>query len=381
MSDQAAGLPPEIAVVGRFPPPLDGQAVATRTLAAVLADAPGLGVRRVNLSAPEADVRADASALRRAGHYLDARRRVREALADAPATPAVWTTISPKPLGHLRDLATVVSPLGRRRPLVAVVHHGDFHRLFESTVTRASARRLVRRLSALVFLSPCLAERCAPWVPPDKRAVIANTTAADTHLPRAAFEAGRTVREPDAPIRLLYLSGMIETKGYLLVLDAVAELHRRGVPVRATWAGRWTGPEAEAAFWARADRLGVRHLVRHLGGVSDRGDVRRLYLGADVFLLPTTYPTEAHPLTITEALNAGTPVVATAHASIPEMVEDGRSGLLVPPHDPGALADAVERLRPLGAWRAFSAAARERYETAFAPDVVRARWLDLLAGL
>ncbi|MEM1056575.1 MAG: glycosyltransferase family 4 protein [Bacteroidota bacterium] len=374
-------LPPDIAIVGRFPPPLDGQAVATRTLSDVLEEIPGVRVHRVNLSAPEHDVRADESALRRLRHYLDARRHVREALADLPDAPVIWTTISPKPIGHLRDLAAVVFPLGSRRPVVAVVHHGDFQKLFENPVTRFSARRLVRRLSALSFNTPGLAERCAAWVPAPKRFVSPNTTAEDTHLSPVAFARDRTVRRPGDPIRLLYLSGMIPTKGYLDVLEAVGELHRRGTPVRATWAGRWTGPQPETEFWSRVDALGLRPVVKHMGSVNDRREVRRLYLHADVFLLPTTYPTEAHPLTIMEALNAGTPVVATPHASIPEMIEDGRSGLLAPPHNPSSLADAVEQLRPLDTWQAFSAAARDRYMSTFAPDVVRDRWLGLLERL
>lgn len=372
-------------VVGRFPPPLDGQAVATRTLAELLADGGGdahhSGVRRVDLSAPEAEVRRDEPAWRRMLHYLGTRRRIRAALADAPGAPVLWTTISPKPLGHLRDRVAVASAFGRGRAVLALVHHGDFDRLFRHPATRGSAARLIGRLRGLVFLSEALAGRCAPWVPAAKRFVVPNTTAADTHLPREAWHGLRTRRADGEPLRLLYLSGMIPDKGYRDVLDAVGVLAGRGVPVRATFAGRWPSDSARRSFEARVGELGVGERVQHLGSVSDRGRVRRLYLDADAFLLPTTYPTEAQPLTILEALNAGTPVVATAHASIPEMIDDGRSGLLVPPHRPAALADAVERLRPAEVWGAFSDAARARYEAAFAPDAVRRRWLDLLGSL
>ncbi|MEM6325763.1 MAG: glycosyltransferase [Bacteroidota bacterium] len=283
-------------------------------------------------------------------------------------------------MGHLRDLATVVSPLGRRA-IVAVVHHGDFHQLFSSPATRTSALRLVRRLSGIVFNTPGLAERCAPWVPDEKRFVCPNTTSAHTHLSDEAFRARRTERTDGSPIRLLYLSGMIPSKGYLDVLETVGVLCQRGVAVRATFAGRWPNANAEAAFQARTEALGVTSVVEHLGGVSDRYAVRELYLNADAFVLPTTYPTEAHPLTIMESLNAGTPVIATAHASIPEMIEDGRSGLLIPPHAPSALADAVEYLSDLHTWRSFSVAARARYVSHFAPTIVRAWWLALLGQL
>jgi glycosyltransferase involved in cell wall biosynthesis len=104
-----------------------------------------------------------------------------------------------------------------------------------------------------------------------------------------------------------------------------------------------------------------------------------MYLEHDVFLLPTYYPSEAQPLTIIEALNAGCPVVATAHASIPNMVRDGVEGSLVPPRAPEAIADAVEVMRETGTWRSRSRAARARYVDRFSPQAVRRQWLDCLA--
>lgn len=170
---------------------------------------------------------------------------------------------------------------------------------------------------------------------------------------------------------------MIPSKGYLAVLDAVAELVRRGTPVDATFAGRWPSESAERDFWTRAHASGAAPSVRHLGGVSDREAIRDLYLGADLFLLPTQYPIEAQPLTIIEALSAGTPVISTAHASIPDMIVDGKSGLLVAPK-PGPLADAIAAATEPHRWRALSTEARARYESTFSPGAVRDAWTDLL---
>ena len=62
----------------------------------------------------------------------------------------------------------------------------------------------------------------------------------------------------------------------------------------------------------------------------------------DLFVLPSLY--EGMPLSILEAMGAGLPVIATAVDGTPEVVEDGETGLLVPPADPAALARAVVRL-------------------------------------
>lgn len=380
-----APAPPRVVVVGRFPPPLDGQAVATARLADLLADGRGgpFRVGRVDVGAPEGErLVTPGGGPGRAVHFLRLPARLRRALAAWPDAPVVWPSISPSPLGHARDLLTV-APAFRGRPVVAVVHRGDFERLFRSPLTAATGRALVRRLRAVVFLTDGLAARCAPFVPAAKRWVVPNTVD-DAAVPAPpevaaarAARAGRLATERAAGaggVRLLYLSGMIPSKGYGDVLEALAALRGRGVEATATFAGRWPSAEAEAAFRARAAALGVDAAVRVLGGVSDRAAVRRLYLDADVFVLPTTYPVEAQPLTVIEALAAGTPVVVTRWAGLPEMVDDGGEGAFVDAGAPGQIADAAVRLAAPDAWRAASTAARARFDRQFSPAVVGAQW-------
>ena len=385
--------PPRVVVVGRFPPPLDGQAVATARLADLLADGRGgpFHVGRVDVGAPEGErLVTPGGGLGRAAHFLRLPARLRRALAAHPGAPVVWPSVSPSPLGHARDLLTV-APAFRGRPVVAVVHRGDFDRLFRSPWTAATGRALVRQLRAVVFLTDGLAARCAPFVPAAKRWVVPNTVD-DAAVPappeveaaraeRAGRLAGERAADGRGGVRLLYLSGMIPSKGYGDVLEALAALRGRGVEATATFAGRWPSAEAEAAFRARVGALGVDAAVRVLGGVSDRAAVRRLYLGADMFVLPTTYPVEAQPLTVIEALAAGTPVVVTRWASLPEMVDDGREGAFVDAGAPGQIADAVTRLAVPDAWRAASVAARARFDRQFSPAVVGAQWREQLGRL
>jgi glycosyltransferase involved in cell wall biosynthesis len=107
-------------------------------------------------------------------------------------------------------------------------------------------------------------------------------------------------------------------------------------------------------------------------GLSDRvifagarADVARILTASDIFVLPSH--TEALPTVLIEAMAAGLPVVATEVGGIPEMVERGWSALLVPPHRPDLLADAVTRVlsSPLQASAMGKAGARlatERFD-------------------
>lgn len=125
-------------------------------------------------------------------------------------------------------------------------------------------------------------------------------------------------------------------KGYDVLLEAVKLLVDRSVPVVAVAAGH--GPE-ETTLRRRHAELGLGDRFRFLG---PRDDALRLIAAADAVVLASRW--EALPLVVMEALTIGTPVVATAAGGIPEMIVDGRTGLLVPPGDPAALADALERL-------------------------------------
>ena len=363
-----------VTVLGRFPPPLDGQAVATARLADLLDG--DVEVRRVDVSLPEGEHAVTGAPLRpdRVRHALGLRARLRRELDGGG--PTLWASVSPSLLGHVRDRLTVLPAFGPRRPVYAVVHRGDFDALFRRRATAASARRMADRLAGVVFLSEALARRCAPWIPDARRLVVPNTIGADV-LPPARQVEERIAAGPGTPLRLLFLSNLIPGKGHGVVLEALPLLRARGLNVHVTFAGRWTGQDDRSRFLARADALGVRGSVDVLGGVG-RQQAAGLHLAADVFVLPTTYPVEAQPLVLLEALAAGTPVVSTRWASIPEMVGAPEAELVGVPPTPAALADAVGAVA--GRWAEAARAARARFDAAFSPGAVRQRWLEVLGA-
>ena len=90
-----------------------------------------------------------------------------------------------------------------------------------------------------------------------------------------------------------------------------------------------------------AQELGIADRITLTGRVS-RDELVQLYNRAQLFVSPSLY--EGFGLPAAEAMACGTPVVATTAGAFPEVIEDGISGLLVPPGDPAALAGAIERV-------------------------------------
>jgi glycosyltransferase involved in cell wall biosynthesis len=131
-------------------------------------------------------------------------------------------------------------------------------------------------------------------------------------------------------------------KALEVMLDAHALMLERVPDAHLAIAG--DGP-CRAQLVEHVNRLGIRDSV-HLLGI--REDVDAILRAADVAAMSSDY--EGVPLFALECINAGTPLVATAVGGLPEVIDEGRTGLLVPPRDPVALAQAIERVltdRPL----------------------------------
>jgi glycosyltransferase involved in cell wall biosynthesis len=138
----------------------------------------------------------------------------------------------------------------------------------------------------------------------------------------------------------LFVGRLASNKGLLRLAEAFAPIARRdrSASLVVIGADGGVGP----ALDARLGELGIADRVRRLGHLADDRDLAQAYREARATVLPSDY--EAFGLVLLESLAQGTPVVASRVGGIPEIIEDGRSGLLVPPGDVPALGEALERL-------------------------------------
>jgi colanic acid/amylovoran biosynthesis glycosyltransferase len=138
--------------------------------------------------------------------------------------------------------------------------------------------------------------------------------------------------------RILCVGRLVAPKGQGLLLDTVAELRRRAIECELVLVG---DGDDRAAFEAQAERLGIADRVEFTGSVG-QDDIAELYADSDVFCLASF--AEGVPVVLMEAMATGLPVVAPAIMGVPELVDDGVSGMLVPPGRVDLLADALAEL-------------------------------------
>ncbi|HLQ56141.1 MAG TPA: glycogen synthase [Streptosporangiaceae bacterium] len=182
---------------------------------------------------------------------------------------------------------------------------------------------------------------CYPAIPADRVRVIRNGIDTREYAPDSGTDVlERYGAEPGRPL-VVFVGRVTRQKGLSVLLRAAARLDPgtqlmlcAGQPDTAELAAEVTG--------LVQDLLDTRSGVIWLSGMLARREVIQLLSHATAFVCPSLY----EPLGIVnlEAMACGTAVVASRVGGIPEVVADGETGLLVPPGDPVALADAVNAL-------------------------------------
>ncbi|MDW8405681.1 glycosyltransferase, partial [Chloroflexus sp.] len=279
-------------------------------------------------------------------------------LARAPISPALlWHAMRcrpdlihfhhPYPIGDLALLAT-------RAPLVVTYHSDIVRQRVLGMLTAPLINHTLRRATRIIATSPALAQS-SPWLTRHyQRVRIVPFGLPPLPLPDPALVAALRRRFP-AP-NALFVGRLRYYKGVDRLIRAIA-LIPRGHAIIAGGDATVRGSDLVRL----ATELGVSERVHVLGAVDD-ATLRALYAIADVFVLPSVARSEAFGIVQIEAQMAGLPVICTELGTGTSYVTlHGRTGIVVPPDDPPALARAIAELfaDPSRA-RAMGLAGRER---------------------
>jgi glycosyltransferase involved in cell wall biosynthesis len=266
----------------------------------------------------------------------------------------------------LRVLPALRNLVKKIRPHIIETHHVKSHFLvrlsgvwrscpwiaFHHGYTRDARRTLVyNQLDRWSLRLPArIITVCEPFaqqlrnigVPPSRISVIYNAISEDwiNAVPQEAEPSAACAESGmrDAERTILAVGRLSREKGFPDLVAAVAQLRDLAPSERIRLIIAGDGPE-KPRIEERARSLRLLENVILPGHVHD---VRPYYRAADVLAISST--SEGSPNVLLEALAAGVPTVATAVGGVPEMIEDKKSALLVPPGDPGAMAQALQKL-------------------------------------
>ncbi|MBI1802290.1 MAG: glycosyltransferase [Chloroflexi bacterium] len=278
---------------------------------------------------------------------------------------------SPYPIGEIAQLMR-----GNARRLVVTYHSDVVRQKYLLLLHKPFLRTLLKRAHAISISNPTYTKR-SPFIIPHAAKCNVIHHGADltrfTLTPDSLARAQRIRDEFGAPL-VLFVGKFRYYKGVEYLIEAM-----RDVPARALIVG--SGP-METVWQAKAQALGMTDHVRFLGSVPDQ-DLPTYYQAADLFVLPSTLPSETWGAVQIEAMASGLPCICTELGTGTSYVnQHGITGLVVPPRDSRALSCAIVQLLSDEALRRqMGAAARTRALREFTHTAMIEQTLNLYQRL
>ena len=330
-----------VLIVGHIPPPYTGQTVAVDILVKGL---PEYGWRVEvcdtggGMSSERLSRAVRSRGVRRLKEVVYALMRLCRQLSK---TDVVYVTIAQSVKGFLRDSAVILLAKAAGRPIVAHLHGGNYRAFYFgcNSILRLLIRFSLRAVCKIVVPGELLRDQFSfDPVLYAKLEVIQNTIPFQMNEDPVPKKDWR----PEVPLRVLFLSNMHKSKGYMDVFEACRILLRRGVEFKCVFCGQFPD-NGRNDFKRRIYDCGLGHCVQYDGRVLGKRKMAELEAG-HVMALPTSYVNEGQPISVIEGMACAQAILTTEYRGLPELVEDGKNGFFVEAGSPDQIAARLEQL-------------------------------------
>ncbi|MBF0406282.1 MAG: glycosyltransferase family 4 protein [Candidatus Riflebacteria bacterium] len=336
---------------GPLPGIVNGHTLAFRCLIEGLKDR-GIGFSLVDYSTHLLNGKGAGRSLWRIAEYFRIIFRFLLLIVSSKRT-VVYITLNQALDGAVRDFFLIVASKLCGHSVVVHIHGGMYDRVLNDlpAFLRPLMLRALEKCSKIIILSDYLRKMFSEYPGISRRlAVVKNGLPFD--LIGDACVEGKNI-ERKSRINLLFLSNMIETKGWEETLQAVKILvHEKKIDILARFCGpfqimpgdiKYSDPvEARAAFDKYISENSLSSHVEYIEFADEK--TKDVLLRQTHFMVfPSRYPNEGQPLVLIEGLAYGCVLIATDYRAIPDMVIPGKSGVLTS-SDPCEIADSIFRL-------------------------------------
>nr|WP_256431689.1 glycosyltransferase family 4 protein [Frigoribacterium sp. CFBP 13707] len=372
MKSSALRVTSPVLVVSQLPPPVHGSTVMTRMLIDVLGE---LGHPVVLV---DRRFSRDTSEVGRPG--------VRKGLAAVGLIARLWMAIKKEKPPRAVFFCTnrtfsflvdwILSEVLRRSgtPYINYIHTSGYTQL--AARGRVWARLVARLLGGAehtVCLSASMFEDVEPWVAKRLHTVIPNAT-----RPAPPATATSSPSQGDGPV--LFMSNLMEEKGIREFVELGLVLCQNDASVQFLIAGGTSDQHLLDELTERVSASGHADRIQ-FNGPADQIQKWDLLRSCRLLVFPSRYRFEAQPLTLIEAMSQGTPILATRVGAIPDLLNSGRAGRLVPVDDFEALLEATaELIRRPEALADLGTSGRLQFDARHSPRAFATAWAALLSS-
>lgn len=363
----------KILMFGILPPPINGQAIITKFLYETLkedfdvifVDNANSGNNRISFK----------RAFYTFSKLLDAKKVLKVQNIDV-----IYFVPSTNILGHIRDLLLLYFCKSHKVKKYVIQFHSGNVLNFNKLFMRFSSNALLKKADKVIFSSEILYKNSDLNINNEKVEFIPNTIRTQLELSPTdlieKLERGRKNKK----MNILYLSNLIESKGYFDVLKAAKLCKDNGLTnISFTFAGKFKNIEQKKQIEQFIKNNNMEETINFIGEVEDYKD---LLIDMDVFILPTYYQFEAQPIAIIEALNAGLIILTTEHGGIPDLVENQRNGFYVKSQCPKDIFEKITYVFEKKDELSFMKKENfDRYQNKYKIEVIKQKYKDLFSSL
>jgi len=282
-----------------------------------------------------------------------------------------YFSLTPTGIGFYKDFFLIMLVKLFRVRLVYHIHGKGIS--LQKQWPMAQLYRIVFQGAKVILVSDKLVYDLARYVPAKNIFIL--SPGVKQVLSDLEFKGLCEKRKQKSEINLLFLSNLIESKGVWVALKAAKILAEKNYQFRFFYLGGCYNI-SEQDFLRRVQEYQLDRIVQYLGFRNGK-DKFEILEKSDIFVYPTY--NDIFGIVNVEAMQFGLPVVSTHEGAIPEIVEDGTTGFLVPQKDPETLADKIEYLMNDGPLRQdMGKAARKKYLSCYTFERFEQRLVDIL---
>lgn len=238
--------------------------------------------------------------------------------------------------GIFRDLLVISLLKAAGQKVVLHMHNKGVKRYAAEHLLARLAYRHIFKRTKVILLAEVLYDDIRQY------ATLENVFICPNGIPETLNHEPQAERNNAVP-HLLFLSNLLKSKGVLVLLDALKLLKDKGYSFVCDFVGGETAEIEAARFAEEAESRGLNRIAIY-HGKKYGNDKEEFFSNADIFVFPTFFPNECFPLVLLEAMLHALPCITTREGAIPDIIADGKNGILAQQNDPSSLAENIATL-------------------------------------